>query len=40
VVGGPGRRSPLVQQIGPNQDAFFEQWASAVLPRFSAVTTA
>ena len=30
----------FVQQIGRDQDAFFEQWAGAVLPRFSAVTTA
>jgi G6PDH family F420-dependent oxidoreductase len=29
----------FVQQIGPNQDAFFDEWASAVLPRFSAVRT-
>jgi G6PDH family F420-dependent oxidoreductase len=26
----------FVQQIGPNQDAFFTTWASEVLPRFSA----
>jgi G6PDH family F420-dependent oxidoreductase len=25
----------FVQQIGPDQDAFFEDWAPAVLPRFS-----
>jgi G6PDH family F420-dependent oxidoreductase len=24
----------FVQQIGPEQDAFFDEWASAVLPRF------
>jgi G6PDH family F420-dependent oxidoreductase len=30
----------FVQQIGPNQDAFFDAWASAVLPRFSTFTTA
>jgi G6PDH family F420-dependent oxidoreductase len=30
----------FVQQIGPDQDAFFDEWASVVLPRFSAVTTA
>jgi G6PDH family F420-dependent oxidoreductase len=30
----------FVQQIGPNQHAFFDEWASAVLPRFSSLTTA
>jgi hypothetical protein len=24
----------FVQQIGPEQDAFFDEWARAVLPRF------
>jgi hypothetical protein len=30
----------FVQQIGPDQGVFFDEWASAVLPRFSSVTTA
>jgi G6PDH family F420-dependent oxidoreductase len=25
----------FVQQVGPNQDAFFKDWAAAVLPRFA-----
>jgi G6PDH family F420-dependent oxidoreductase len=29
----------FVQQIGPDQDAFFGGWAREVLPRFAAVTT-
>jgi G6PDH family F420-dependent oxidoreductase len=29
----------FVQQIGPDQDAFFGAWAREVLPRFAAVTT-
>ena len=28
------RRRAYVQQIGPEQDAFFAEWASEVLPRF------
>ena len=27
----------FVQQIGPDQDAFFDEWARAVLPRFAKV---
>jgi G6PDH family F420-dependent oxidoreductase len=30
----------FVQQIGPDQDGFFDEWAGAVLPRFSSVTAA
>ena len=30
----------FVQQIGPDQDRFFDEWASAVLPRFASVTAA
>lgn len=30
----------FVQQIGPDQDAFFDTWAPAMVPRFNAAAKA
>ena len=35
----PASMNSLVQQIGPEQDAFFDRWAAEILPEFAGAAT-